>query len=355
MEAGRIDHLEHANTGGISVVAGAGTAGNQYVVEADRPTYVGSGEAYATATPATARTTNVYASDYMIKEVMAFDYAVAEGRALLATPASGRTLLLTTSDHECGGFAVTGLHDEADAQRNGTKIRTYAGQITKSVAAEAGYATPTNLVRGDGGTGGWFPDYTLYTFQGVSYPAPTSATGKRIVVAYGSNPFTNGNGTRASTGAAGNVGATPGNHTPQDIWVGADDNTNGSHAGRISGQGLLDNTALTPIMASFMNLTAFGTVLGARNVSPRPDNQLQLSPVPFEDKFKVGFTLPAAGAVTVELFNEIGQKVQTVVADKSYGIGTHSVAVDGTRLKAGYYVAAITINGQVVSKKTIKL
>ncbi|UOQ69397.1 alkaline phosphatase [Hymenobacter volaticus] len=155
VESGRIDHLEHANTGGITVAAGTG--GNQYTVEVDRPAYVGGGEANYVATPATPRTTNVYASDYMIKEVLAFDYAIAEGRAFLNTASNGRTLLFSSSDHECGGFTVTGLHDEADAQQNGTKIRTYSGQITKSVAAEAGYATPTNLVRGDGGAGAGFP------------------------------------------------------------------------------------------------------------------------------------------------------------------------------------------------------
>ena len=354
VESGRIDHLEHANTGGISVVAGPGTPVNQYTVDADKPVYNGGGDANYAATPATVRTASVYASDYMIKEVMAYDYAVAEGRALMATPANGRTLIFTSSDHECGGFAVTGLHDEADAQQNGTKIRTYSGQITKSVAAEAGFATPTKLVRGDGGTGGWFPEYTMYNFQGVNYPQPASGTAKRIVVAYGSNPLTNGNGQRAASGAAGNQGGTPGNHTPQDVWVGADDNTNGSHAGRISGHGLLDNTALTPIMADFMTLTAFATTLSTRGSGPKASADLQLSPVPFDDQFKVSFTLPTAGAVTVELFNQIGQRVQTVVVDKGFGPGTHSVDVDGTRLKTGFYVAAVTINGQVVSKKTIK-
>ena len=359
VEAGRIDHLEHANTGGISVVANPG-GGNQYTVDSDKPTYVpGGGEANYVATPTTVRTTNVYASDYMIKEVLAFDYAVAEGRALLATPTTtGKTLIFSTSDHECGGFAVTGLHDEADAQANGTKIRTYAGQITKSVAAEAGYATPTNLVRGDGGTGGWFPNYVMNTFQGKDYPQPASATGKRIVVAYGSNPLTNGNGTRASTGVGSNQGATPGNHTPQDIWVGAEDNTNlATDAAAIAGQGLLDNTSITPIMARFLGLTSFYTTITLRTAPGRADEVggMQLSPVPFLNQFDVNFTLPAPGAVTVELFDEMGRRVQSVVTNQNYATGTHSVAVDGSRLRAGLYIAAVTVNGRVVSKRTIKL
>ncbi|MFD1872845.1 alkaline phosphatase [Hymenobacter bucti] len=345
VEAGRIDHLEHSNTGGISVVAGTGTT-NQYVVDADRPVYAGTGDAGVTATPTTTRTTDVYGSDYMLKEVLAFDYAVAEGRALLATPANGRTLLLSTSDHECGGFAVTGLHDEANASNNGTKIRTYAGQITKSVAAEAGYATPTNLVRGDGGANGWYPDYVMTAFQGKDYPTPASATAKRIVVAYASNPLTNGNGTNQT----GNVG----NHTPQDVWVGADDNT-GTHASQIGGRGLLDNTSLTPIMANFMGLSIFETTLARRASAPEPTAGLTLSPVPFEDQFKVGFDLVTASVVSVDLLNEIGQKVRNVVNEQRFAAGTHAVLVNGAGLRSGLYVATVSINGQVISKKTIKL
>lgn len=41
---------------------------------------------------------------------------------------NGSTLLFSSSDHECGGFTVTGLHNEADAQANGTKTWTYSFQ-----------------------------------------------------------------------------------------------------------------------------------------------------------------------------------------------------------------------------------
>ncbi len=353
VESGRIDHLEHANAGGLAVVAGAG--GNQYAIETDKPAFAGGGEANYAATPATAHTTNVYASDYMIKEVLAFDYAVAEGRGFMGAPANGRTLIFSTSDHECGGFAVTGLHDEADAQQNGTKIRTYAGQITKSAAAEAAYATPTNLVRGDGGPGGWFPDYTLSTFQGKSYPAPSSPTARRIVVAYGSNPLTNGNGPRASTGVGSNQGATPGNHTPQDIWIAAEDNTN-THAQQLSGRGLLDNTAVTPIMADFLSLTAFGAQLGLRAAGPAAAGPgVVLTPVPFDGTFQVGFDVLAPAAVTVDLYNQLGQRVYTVPGNQTYGVGHHAVPVDGSRLAPGVYTATVTLGGKIISRKTIKL
>jgi flagellar hook assembly protein FlgD len=82
---------------------------------------------------------------------------------------------------------------------------------------------------------------------------------------------------------------------------------------------------------------------------------LTLSPVPFNDQFKVGFEVPAASVVTVELLDQLGRKVRTVVQDQNYATGAHSVAVDGAGLCSGLYIAAITINGQLVSKKTVKL
>ncbi|RZL02285.1 MAG: T9SS type A sorting domain-containing protein, partial [Hymenobacter sp.] len=179
-------------------------------------------------------------------------------------------------------------------------------------------------------------------------PQPASATGRRIVVAYASNPLTNGNGTN-QTGAVGN-------HTPQDVWVAAEDNTD-THAKQLTGKGLLDNTSVTPLMADFLNLSTFASTLGARGAST-PQAALdgfQLSPVPFESKFQVSFVLPTAGPVTVELFNEMGQKVQTVEAGKTFAPGAHTIMVDGSRLKSGLYVATVTMGGQVVSKKTIKL
>ena len=265
----------------------------------------------------------------------------------MGNTANGKTLMFTTSDHECGGFAVTGLHDEADAQRNGTKIRTYSGQVGKSVAAEAGYATPTNLTRGDAATSGFFPQYVMQEFQGKLYPVPASATARRIVVAYGSNPLTNGNGA--------NKGGGVGNHTPQDVWVGADDNT-GTHALQISGKGLLDNTALTPIMASFLNLSGnFVTGLGIRGGSSSvPRTEIQVAPVPFEDQFKVTFNVLTPSAVSVILFDEMGRKVTTVVDQRQYAKGSHTVTVDGQRLAAGIYHATVLLNGQVISQKTIK-
>ncbi len=350
VEGGRIDHLAHANTGGITVVTGTP---NQYTISADLETYEGKpgvpeGEGTYAANPTTGKTANVYGSDYVIKEVLAFDYAVAEGRKTL-TQANAKSLIFSTSDHECGGMALVGLHDEADAQKNGTKIRTYAGQITKSVVAEAGYANPTNLVRGDGGKNGWFPEYTMTTsaLDGKMYPEKTSATGKRIVIAYGSNPVTNGNGTKA--------GGSIGNHTPQDIWVGAEDNTD-THAKQLSGKGLLDNTSLTPIMADFLGLTGFITNVNAPAKRTAAEASANVYPNPFTNSFNIQFDLDHTSQVSVELINELGVKIATIADNKTFSAGSHTLTYDATNIeKQSVYYTLIKVNGGLISKTVVKL
>lgn len=238
VEGGRIDHLEHANAGGISYAPGSTTMS----VSADKETPTPD-DVYVSATPTAIP--NVYGSDYLIKEVLAFDYAIKKGQNLLQDN-SRKTLIFSTSDHECGGLTVVGLHDEADAQQNGTKIRTYA-KTPKQDAASGNGSNPKPVGLTPGAN--WFPSYELYDFQGYKFPRPTSNTTSRIVISYGSNPVVNGN--------TATVGGTPGNHTPQDVWVGSDDNMNGAWAGKITGRGLLDNTDLTPIIKDFFGFSRY--------------------------------------------------------------------------------------------------
>nr|WP_236049572.1 T9SS type A sorting domain-containing protein [Hymenobacter negativus] len=110
-------------------------------------------------------------------------------------------------------------------------------------------------------------------------------------------------------------------------------------------------------MANFLGLTSFFNTITLRTLPGKADEAtgVQLSPVPFLNQFDVAFTLPTSGAVTVELFDEMGRRVQSVVTNQNFSTGAHAVTVDGSRLSAGLYIAAVTMNGQVVSKRTIKL
>lgn len=340
VEGGRIDHLEHANTGGIDVVSDGGT--NRYTVSADKPVYSGGGDGVYAATPSTPRVPGVYGSDYLIKEVLAFDYAIAEGRELL-NQHKNKTLLFSTSDHECGGLALVGLHDVKDDQKNGTLIRTYAQQITKTTPG----ANPFDgkLVRGDGGDNGWYPEYTMNEFQGKFYPVPVSDDAKRIVIAYGSNPVTNGNGNKA--------GGTPGNHTPQDIWVGADDNTN-THAKRISGNGLLDNTDIYPIAMDFLDLKkkkCDADVL-KKNENRNVENKINIFPNPAHDNIVINLDLTIENPVVVSasVFNVQGELMN--IAIPKTGIpssGKYSFSYSTSFLPVGSYSIKLLSNNEILT------
>ncbi len=365
VEGGRIDHLEHANEGGITVVAGS--PNNLYTIDADKPVYVGGGDANYTATPTTPKVSNVFGSDYLIKEVLAFDYAVAQGRKLLKDTCT-RTLLFSTSDHECGGTAIVGLHDTSNAQANGTFIRTYAlgprqdgiPASSSGAATATTVATPSDLTRGDidfGATNpnGWYPNYTTYTFQDRRELWPQVDTnGRRIVVAYASNPVTNGNGTKA--------GGTPGNHTPMDIWVGGDDNVGGSYAAAITGKGLMDNTYITPIMAKFLQLEyPFRSVNSdsAKSYNAIVNTKLELNnnfqtktyPNPAQNQVTIEFTLASNSNFILHIIDMKGQTVKTVTGNSEAGF--KKIIVDVSDMQSGIYITNLIVNNNGTTKEAV--
>lgn len=357
VEGGRIDHLEHANEGGITVVSGIG--GNQFTVDSDKPVYTGGGDGTYDATPSTGRVPGVYGSDYLVKEVLAFDYAVAVGRKLLDEKDS-KTLIFSTSDHECGGTAIVGLHDAQDAQNNGTLVRTYAlGPRQNNVSASSNggptattFLTPVNIQRGDIDYGttnanGWYPNYSTYTFQGRPELWPSvNPDGRRIVVAFASNPLTNGNSTKA--------GGTPGNHTPMDIWVGADDNADGKYASGITARGLIDNTALTPVMADFLDLDypfsstppkAEDEEKAATRVeveAPAAAAGFKIYPNPANNLTNLQFTVPANTGYKV-VISDIGGNTIKVLSGGNTSGGFKNLQIDLSSLNNGVYFAKLSL------------
>ncbi len=223
VESGRIDHLEHANCGGISLnndLKSYTISANQLALKPDK------------FSNKIIDTTKVFGSDYMIKEVLAYDYAIGKARELLTK--NGQTFIITTSDHETGGFSVVGLSD------SNNKIRTYAKEPSKKDFNP----NPNGIIRADTITNGWFPNYILKEYQGYKYPESVGLG--RIVVAYGSNPLTNGN--KAV------IGSTAGNHTPQDVLLNCDDNKDGYYSRKLTERGLLDNTEVNKVMLEFLDI-----------------------------------------------------------------------------------------------------
>jgi alkaline phosphatase len=347
VEGGRIDHMEHANVGGVSFMMDGAT--ERWGIKVDSLAFLDDGSYNGAAAATTAQ--NVYGSDYLIKEVLSFDYAVEEGRKFMNDRTNGQTLIMSTSDHECGGLAVVGLHDEADLQANGTKIRTYAKTPSQTSAAIPN--PQTTVARGDAAIGGWFPEYSLVKFQDFNWPqAP--ATGRRIVISYGSNPVVNGNSTRVA-------GGTPGNHTPQDILVHADDNMSGDFAKRLTGRGLLDNTDLNPIMLDFMGVQLTTAVAETRIAPLTTNGAILVSPNPVTNSaVTFSLTVSESSNVMVDVYNALGQRVRRL-GTFPYTAGTHTIQWNkqddfGTEVESGaYFVVMSSEKGRSTEKFVVSM
>ena len=76
--------------------------------------------------------------------------------------------------------------------------------------------------------------------------------------------------------------------------------------------------------------------VGVAEDSPGAFEVAQNSPNPFNPTTSIGFVIPEAGNVTIDIFNVAGQKVDTV-ASKFMNAGNHSVVFDATGYSAGVY------------------
>ena len=342
VEGGRIDHLEHANAGGIAVSDDKKSIVLAYDKEQFSPDLIYSD------TSANSKTTGgIYGSDYLIKEVLAFDYAIEKGRNLLKDK-SAQTLIFSTSDHETGGLAVVGLHD----QNSTNKIRTYAATPKQDAASTTTGTTasvndnprPVGLTAG----ANWFPNYSMVDFQGYKWPS-VSKFEKRIVISYGSNPLANGNGTKFGSG--------PGNHTPADIFVGADDNVGGTVASKITGRGLLDNTDLTPIMKDFLGLNNFQTgVIGVPAYVPSFKSKIY--PNPSNGSYNFEFKLEKSAQVRIDILTINGLIVDTLNVGK-LNAGDQLInwnsKVNDSQFANGFYIYTIYLDNEpAASEKFLK-
>jgi hypothetical protein len=72
-------------------------------------------------------------------------------------------------------------------------------------------------------------------------------------------------------------------------------------------------------------------------------------PNPFKESTYISYTLPEAGAVTLEIYNQIGQLVKTLVNDYQ-NAGIQKVEVERNDLsESGVYIYKLNFNGENVT------
>ena len=282
VESGRIDHLEHANAGGIRVDGGT------MAIDANFEAYYADG-VYVGQTPDVPGP--VYGSDYMIKEVLAFDYAIEAGRQVPQGQPQRPDAHLP--DGRPRVRRVRGRLAQRPVERR------HQPDLRGPAAAGREHVPEPGHPDGHHPRARWFPEYQMASFQGLSFPQAMES-GNRIVISYGSNPVVNGNTTA--------VGSTPGNHTPSDIFVGAEDNVGGTFARRITGRGLLDNTDLTPIMTDFLSVSLATPTAGGPS-APGSFALAVAGPNPTGGAVGLDLTVAQAQDVTVTVYDAVGRQV----------------------------------------------
>lgn len=87
----------------------------------------------------------------------------------------------------------------------------------------------------------------------------------------------------------------------------------------------------------------------------RPVNFLlgQNYPNPFNPSTNITFSLPKSEAVTLEVFNTIGQRVATLASREIFSRGTHTISFDASNLASGLYLYRIQIGSHEQSRKMI--
>jgi methionine-rich copper-binding protein CopC len=93
---------------------------------------------------------------------------------------------------------------------------------------------------------------------------------------------------------------------------------------------------------------------GATSAVPQEFYMAQNYPNPFNPSTTFEFALPVAGHVNLDVFNVLGQKVETVV-DENLNAGIHQVVWDATDVSSGVYFYRLTTSDNTETRKMMLL
>ncbi len=85
--------------------------------------------------------------------------------------------------------------------------------------------------------------------------------------------------------------------------------------------------------------------------TPEKFSLSQNYPNPFNPTTNIEFSLSKSAPVTLTVFDITGRQVQSLITNKSYPAGTHSVQFDAGNLSSGVYMYRLEVAGEVFTKK----
>jgi len=78
-------------------------------------------------------------------------------------------------------------------------------------------------------------------------------------------------------------------------------------------------------------------------------------PNPFNPTTTIGFNLPGNTTVNLTVYNVMGQRVATLIANQTLNAGSHSIQFDANNLASGLYIYRLTTGDQSFNKRMLLL
>ncbi|MGA7160206.1 MAG: right-handed parallel beta-helix repeat-containing protein [Bacteroidota bacterium] len=109
-----------------------------------------------------------------------------------------------------------------------------------------------------------------------------------------------------------------------------------------------------PDLGAFESASVTRTSYGDRIIVPRSPVLSQNFPNPFNPSTKISYQLAVNSDVTLAIFNELGEKIATLVNERQVA-GVHEVIFSSLEYPSGVYFYRLEANGTMLSKKMILL
>jgi len=84
-------------------------------------------------------------------------------------------------------------------------------------------------------------------------------------------------------------------------------------------------------------------------------NLSQNYPNPFNPTTTIQFGIPSESAVSLRVFNMLGEEVQTILNNEILSAGTHTIQFNASNLSSGTYVYSLQTGSNVITKKMVVL
>ena len=117
-------------------------------------------------------------------------------------------------------------------------------------------------------------------------------------------------------------------------------------------------TTKDEMMLYFVQYT-LGAALPTAGISTYDDNSaidLNAYPNPFSDNTQISYSLKSKAIVSVNVFDVLGNKIQTIVDNELQENGTHTFDFNAKKSgrSEGIYLVAVTIDGKVYTKRIVE-